>query len=248
MRALDAARGQVPESGSAEPPRTRAAVDVDALAMLAEAFLAHGPAARDGGARHQVVVNVDVEVLADDDPDGVSELDDGVALAPETARRLACDASIDAVVRDTHGHPIASGRRSRTIPSGTRRAVHARDGGCRFPGCGERTYVDVHHVHHWAHGGSHHLTNLVELCWHHHRLVHEGGWHVRLDDCGEVAATRPDGAPLTVAPARPPGVDLVGANRARDVVTDAHTITPRWYGDPLHLGEIISGLAWLDGR
>ena len=34
-----------------------------------------------------------------------------------------------------------------------------RDGGCRFPGCGQRA-VDAHHLHHWAHGGETKLDNL----------------------------------------------------------------------------------------
>jgi hypothetical protein len=91
LTALDAARALVPrpeatgESGSAEP-LDHGALNVDALAMMAETWLAHGPASRKGGDRHMVTVYVDAEVLADDAPDGVCEIDGGTRLAPETAR------------------------------------------------------------------------------------------------------------------------------------------------------------------
>ena len=47
---------------------------------------------RRGGERHQVIVQVDQAALAGGDGD--CELTDGPAIAPETARRLACDSSL----------------------------------------------------------------------------------------------------------------------------------------------------------
>jgi hypothetical protein len=69
------------------------------------------------------------------------------------------------------------GRRTRTIPPALRRALEARDRGCRYPGCGSR-FTDAHHVIPWAAGGDTSLGNCVLLCKYHHRLVHEGGWTV----------------------------------------------------------------------
>jgi hypothetical protein len=82
-RALDFARKHMPadqrgEGGSAEPPRSKAAINVDALAMMAETFLANEPGAREGGDRYLVGVNVDADVLVDDDPEGTCEVDDEV--------------------------------------------------------------------------------------------------------------------------------------------------------------------------
>jgi hypothetical protein len=170
LRALDALRDSLWQKGrgSAEPRPARQASNAEALVAVAALALAHdgdGPA---GGERYQVVVHADEAALAHDDGD--CELDDGSALAPETVRRLACDAS---VVRD--------GRKSRTIPPATRRALRRRDGGCRFPGCENRRFVDAHHVHHWAKGGETTLENLVLLCRRHHRAVHEGGYRVDAD-------------------------------------------------------------------
>ncbi len=34
--------------------------------------------------------------------------------------------------------------------------------------------MDGHHIVHWADGGATRLDNLVLLCRHHHRLLHEG--------------------------------------------------------------------------
>ena len=64
------------------------------------------------------------------------------------------------------------------MPPALRRALEARDQGCRFPGCGLR-FAEGHHVTHWADGGETKLENLVLLCRHHHRLLHEEGWSMQ---------------------------------------------------------------------
>jgi Domain of unknown function (DUF222)/HNH endonuclease len=166
LHALEAARDRL-WRGSAEPRPARQASNAEALVAVAEAALAAGNASRTGAERYQVVVHADAQVLADDDRDGGCELEDGSAVAPETARRLACDATV-----------VHDGRRSRTVPWSLRRALRSRDRGCRFPGCENRRFVDAHHIHHWAKGGSTHLDNLVLLCRRHHRAVHEGGYRV----------------------------------------------------------------------
>ncbi len=57
-----------------------------------------------------------------------------------------------------------------------RRALRSRDEGCRFPGCTHSRRIDGHHIRHWSQGGETSLANLVQLCRHHHTLVHEGGF------------------------------------------------------------------------
>jgi hypothetical protein len=64
--------------------------------------------------------------------------------------------------------------------------------------------VDAHHIHHWAHGGETSLDNLVVLCRHHHRLVHEGGFSVRRTPAGELEFRRPDGRVIRPSPLLPP--------------------------------------------
>ena len=52
--------------------------------------------------------------------------------------------------------------------------------------------MQAHHIRHWADGGETTLDNLVTLCSFHHRLVHEGGYGVRVRH-GAIEFTRPDG-------------------------------------------------------
>jgi hypothetical protein len=48
-----------------------------------------------------------------------------------TSRRIACDSSVVCINEDENGEPLSIGRRSRSIPPPMRRALHARDKGCR---------------------------------------------------------------------------------------------------------------------
>jgi hypothetical protein len=99
----------------------------------------------------------------------------GAALSPDAARRLACDASLTRVVLGPDSQPLDVGRRTRLIPPAVRSALVVRDRGCTHPGCDRGPqWTEAHHVQHWADGGSTSLDNLVLLCRHHHRTVHEG--------------------------------------------------------------------------
>jgi hypothetical protein len=100
--------------GSAEPRPRRQVSNVDALVAVADTSLAHRTGARTGGDRYQVIVYADQSALSDENAGGC-ELEDGSAIAPVTARRLACDASL-----------VRNGRRTRTIPLATRRAPRTR--------------------------------------------------------------------------------------------------------------------------
>jgi hypothetical protein len=223
--------GQVAVDVPAETP-AQVAVDVptethvpsgrellaDALLLMADTMLAQGPASRTSGDRHQVVVHVDADMLAGrPGAAGRCELADGSPLAPETVRRLACDAGVVPLVH-RNGRPLDVGRKTRSILPALRRALAARDRGCRFPGC-DRARVDAHHIRHWAHGGETKLENLVHLCRHHHRLVHEGGFGIERRPGGELVFSRPDGRRLTPCPPAPPG--RAAAVRIRRVSPDA---------------------------
>jgi len=106
----------------------------------------------------------------------ISHLENAPHVPAETSRRIACDCSKIRIVDDKNSEPLSIGRKSRTIPPAIRRALRSRDKGCRFPGCTNSHYVDGHHIKHWADGGETSLDNLIQLCRHHHRLVHEGGF------------------------------------------------------------------------
>jgi hypothetical protein len=90
------------------------------------------------------------------------------------------------------------------------RALRSRDQGCRFPGCNHERFVDAHHIRHWANGGETSLDNLVLLCRHHHRLVHEGGFGVKRSADGVLRFTRPDGHAIVEHPQLPDARDVEG--------------------------------------
>jgi hypothetical protein len=190
----------------------------DALMLMAETMLAGSDGARTGGDRYQVVVHVDTATLRGDDRGETCELGDGSPLAAETARRLACDASIVRIL-ERDGRPLSVGRKTRSIPPALRRALAARDHGCRFPGCTVRRFVDAHHIEHWAHGGETSLTNLVQLCRHHHRLLHEGRYALEPGPDGRLIFRRPDGRRISDCPQTPRG--HVGAVHTRRIRADA---------------------------
>jgi 5-methylcytosine-specific restriction endonuclease McrA len=218
----------------------------DALALLAESALHQGLDPGAPGERYQVVVHVDAPVLADPDQPGLSVLEGGTRVSAETSRRLACDASRVVMRHDDEGRLREIGPRTRTIPPALRRALHHRDQGCRFPGCG-LPFTQGHHLRHWAHGGPTTLSNLTLLCRRHHRAVHEEGYQVaRLPD-GTLQFRRPNGHPLPEVPL--PAVvpeDPVTALRARHDAQGLHvtarTGCPSWLGEGLNVGWAIDVL------
>jgi len=218
----------------------------DALALLAETALHHGLDPGTSGERYQVVVHVDAQVLADPDQPGQSVLEGGTRVSAETSRRLACDASRVVMRHDGEGRLREIGARTRTIPPALRRALHHRDQGCRFPGCGQR-FTQGHHLRHWAHGGPTTLSNLALLCRRHHRAVHEEGYQVaRLPD-GTLKFRRPNGHPLPEVPL-PAAVpeDPVKVLRARHdaqgLQVNARTACAGWLGERLNVGWAIDVL------
>jgi hypothetical protein len=218
----------------------------DALALLAETALHHGLDPGTSGERYQVVVHVDAEVLGDPEQPGQSVLEEGEHVSAETSQRLACDASRVVMRHDGEGRLLEIGARTRTIPPALRRALHHRDQGCRFPGCGLR-FTQGHHLRHWAHGGPTTLSNLALLCRRHHRAVHEEGYQIaRLPD-GTLQFRRPDGRPLpeVPAPATVPG-DPIKALRvcheANGLRINARTGCPGWLGERPNVGWAIDVL------
>ena len=191
--------------------------------------------------RFQVVVHVDQAVLAapaaaaESEPHR-SELDAGPALALATVRRLGCDGTLVGILEGRDGEPLNIGRKTRAIPPAIMRALRARDGGCRFPGCDRTRFCEGHHVKHWANGGETKLGNLVTLCCFHHTLVHEGGFGVTATDDGVFVFTRPDGRRIPESGPRPAidgtidsaerfrgivGADRSGLDRFRGIVASA---------------------------
>lgn len=158
----------------------------DALVAMARTYLAGDREAGAGTPDHyQVVVHVDQTALTANH--GRS------GLPIESVRRIACDSNRITLVEDEHGEPLSIGRKSRTVPAAIKRALWARDKGCRFPGCGRKRFVDAHHIEHWSTSGATSLDNLMLLCTQHHQLVHEGGFRIEKDYQDRWFFKRPDG-------------------------------------------------------
>lgn len=266
----------VPAEASEKEPFTvndaHGARRADALYRLADAFLTQQAASAGAVAdRYQVVLHIDqrqlhAEPRSAEDNTAVApgehalpprcELEDDDnegALALETARRLGCDCSLVGIVEDEHGEPLSVGRKTRTLSPALQRALKARDGGCRFPGCDRMRYTQGHHVKHWVDGGETKLKNLVTLCTFHHRLVHEGGFGLRATDDGLFVFTRPDGSRVEAngsvrwrfrgSAAEPRRLtSLFAHHRARNLQIDDKTARCRWLGERMDYGWAVSCL------
>ncbi|HKB50199.1 MAG TPA: DUF222 domain-containing protein [Solirubrobacterales bacterium] len=248
IREREEADSAVSQGGSAEPTPTKRVNDADALMEVAERSLAGGASPRPAGERHQVIVHADAEALAGDGGRAGCSLDDGPAICAETARRMACDASLVSILHGPKG-ALDIGRKTRAIPPSMRRALDVRDDGrCRFPGCENRRWVDAHHIVHWARGGDTKLDNLVLLCGHHHRLVHEGGFSVVPKRDGSLVFRRPNGevVPEVPLPTRGRSTELRSRNRegGLDIVPGASMSLGR--GDPFDRELAVAGLLALN--
>ena len=225
---LEAPAGEA-EDYAASPAGACRADALVAMARAAVADTAPGGAA----APCEVVVHVDARTLESDAVVERCHLAEGPALAPETARRLGCDAAVVRIV-ERDGRPLTVGRRTRTISPALRRALRSRDAGCRFPGCTHERFLHAHHIQHWSRGGATTLENLVQLCSYHHRLVHEGGFRV---ECARASVRfrRPDGTVIAAVAGgtRASGAGLAEQHRARGVAVDRNTCRPRSAGDRL---------------
>ncbi len=172
----------------------------DALVRMAQGYSGHESTS--SGDRFTVHVHTDMEALRADGMHGQAEVEDGVPISAETARRVSCDAGVVHWLDNADCEPLSIGRKSRTIPPAIRRALRRRDGSCRFPGCTNTHFVDAHHIRHWADGGETGMENLVLLCRHHHRLVHEGGFGIGLSTSGVIEFSNPAGEVILTGPAR----------------------------------------------
>jgi hypothetical protein len=236
-------------SGDPDDRPSRSARRADACGALAQAFLKHGAGVLNGGERHQIVVHVDAHALRDSTA-GQCEIEEGPSLPAETVRRFACDCSVVMMLENGQGETLDVGRKTRSISPALRRALNARDRGCRFPGCTHTRYVDAHHVRHWAHGGETKPSNLVTLCAFHHRKVHEGGIVVQALDDGAFRFVRSDGRAFdSFVPAGPSDWSQLPLSHSdEDIHIDHNTAVSRWRGERMDYGLGVEVLLAKDRR
>jgi hypothetical protein len=196
----------------------------------------------------EIVVHVDAQTLASEQISERCEVEGGPVIAPETLRRLGCDGALVTIL-ERDGQPLSVGRRTRAINPALRRGLKSRDQGCRFPGCTHTRWLHAHHIRHWVHGGPTAMENLIQLCSHHHHLVHEGGYRVDLDASGQAEFRTPRGwliPPMGLA-VWAGEESLRSQNQADGVVVDPQTCFPMSAGDRLDYDIAVEGLArkWL---
>ncbi|WP_051063354.1 HNH endonuclease [Ilumatobacter nonamiensis] len=200
--ALDEARDAVFQrenrtGDTTDPDRVfRPVGDIDAWVEMAHRSL---DTINEPSRRNRYRVNLQLDL------DGTVRTNRGDRLPDSIARHLTCDGSIDPVfVRAAK--PVSVGRTQRTIPDRTRRTVLHRDAHCcQVPGCTATRGLDLHHIVHWADGGSTDTANLVVLCARHHRLHHRHrlGIAGNADDPGSVVFTDARGHPIRASGADP---------------------------------------------
>jgi len=259
LKALEAAREALyqrsRESDVSDPVQVSGGQQrADALELLAESALEGALNPGTAGDRYQVVVHVSGEDVSAEtsDREGAEALPyKGCHVSAETSRRLKCDSSQLVMTHDSEGGVLDVGRKTRSIHPALRRALQHRDGECRFPGCCQKR-CDVHHVEHWADGGKTEIGNLLLLCRHHHRVLHEGGFRVELDADGTSRFYSRRGWLIPEVPPAPllegdPAVELTRRNWEVGLEINPSTGLPSWQGESLDLGYAIDGL-WRSRR
>jgi hypothetical protein len=154
----------------------------DALVELAEG----------GMQKPQIQVTSSLETLLGLAGAPAAEMEFSLPISAKTVERFACDCAVTRVLLGSESTVIDVGRSKRTVSGPARRALDARDGHCRWPGCDRPAkWSAAHHVVHWIHGGSTDLDNLVLLCHRHHWMVHEGRWQIVRSDDGRMLTVPP---------------------------------------------------------
>jgi hypothetical protein len=150
----------------------------DGVVVLADAY--SKGAVTGGREKPTILITMSLESLlgASNEPARTAQGDHVPAFI---ARRLAEHAHLQRVVMA--GNAVVNmGRTVRCATDDQYRALAARDGGCRFPGChAPASWCDVDHLQPWEAGGPTDLNLLVLWCRHHHTERHRPGVRVEGD-------------------------------------------------------------------
>ena len=159
--------------------RTRPQQLIDALIALVGRAAELGDVPRVGGEAPTVVLHLSeatYRAAVAGEP-GCTATDEhtGAAVPIHVAAALMCDGHIQAVVTGADGLPLYLGRTERLFNRAQRRALAARDKGCRAPGCTSPVgWCEAHHIVPWSEGGRTDIDNGIMLCRHHHNELHRG--------------------------------------------------------------------------
>ena len=225
-KAEDTVRAELPDDYIERP--TAEQIRADALVEVAKSSLR--AEASGTSVVPSVVVHVDVPSLIDGTGERC-EIADGPSIASETARRLTCDCTLQALF-EADGAVQDVGRQKRVVSPRMRKALEARDKTCVFPGCDRTKFLDAHHIVHWVFKGETKLLNLALLCFHHHRLMHEGGFSMCVEEDMTFTFFRPDGSVVPRSSDLGNGDPhaLIAQHRQEQLAIDERTCTTLWDG------------------
>jgi hypothetical protein len=160
----------------------------DALVELARRALDSGALPQVAGQRPHLVVTLDVATLRAAAGSPAADASWVGPITADEARQLACDAQVERVITDGPHQVLDVGRSTRTVPIALRTAITVRDRTCVMRGCSATAaHCDVHHLKHWADGGSTDLDNCVLLCRFHHSWIHRNRWQITRSRAGDYA-------------------------------------------------------------
>ena len=110
-------------------------------------------------------------------PHGPAEIA-GIPIADSLLEQLRANASIEPVLVDDDGTPVAIGKRFSALSPKIVRAVLLRDGHCRCTDTCDVTWgLQIHHLRPRSWGGTDDASNLIAIArGHHPRLIPHGPW------------------------------------------------------------------------
>lgn len=150
MAGLDA-NMPAPRDGDTRTPRQRRH---DGLENLCRDWLNNGTTRTVGGEKPQIILHTDIQALQGL-AGGLHETEIGHIVDIDTLRMVACDCSVTRIVFGLESEILDVGRKTRVWSPAQRRAIIARDRHCQGPGCRAKPrHCDIHHVDHWANGGT----------------------------------------------------------------------------------------------
>lgn len=114
--------------------------------------------------------------------DGGAYLPVGGSAASTSVAHAVANAMVRINTVNEDGLIINTSRASRLATDGQVNAMMTMWGGkCAMPGCNHSKFIELHHVHDWAAGGSTDLDNLIPLCSACHSLVSDEFIQIKAD-------------------------------------------------------------------
>lgn len=208
VEALDAIAAR-PVDPDAEDAPTRARQRMDAFIHMCETTLNGGSSGDHlGRPRPRFLATIDLDAFAEQGRTQSARILAAVSgrparVTPVAAETMLCDATVQPVVFDG-ARAVAVGDATSPIGAKLRTALAARDGGCRFPGCGAPVaWCDAHHIRARINEGPTEIDNLLLLCRRCHRRVHRFRWRLSMHRDGTIEFTRQGRSYSSTPRARP---------------------------------------------